>query len=114
MYITYYCLLRVLFASHSKIAHKFVKWASETLFIHQLGTTKQKYNLIARVKGVSYETIQELFSVNASSMPCIYLTYLGKVKDLREIMNIDSVYKFGLTKDMEDRKNGCCGVNRIN
>jgi hypothetical protein len=46
-------------------------------------------------------------------MPCIYLTFLGKVKDLRKIMNIDGkygdddfIYKFGLTKDFEQRKNG--------
>jgi hypothetical protein len=46
-------------------------------------------------------------------MPCVYLTHLGKVKDLRKLMNLDDkyndndcIYKFGLTKDLEDRKNG--------
>jgi hypothetical protein len=113
MFLTYYGLLRVLFASHSEKARKFAKWASEILFTHQFGTLEQKDKLVAKVKGVSYETIQELFSINARTMPCIYLTCLNRVKELRDIMNIDDkyddddfVYKFGLTKDFEQRKNG--------
>lgn len=60
-----------------------------------------------------YETIQELFSINAITLPCVYLTAFNTVKELRNIMNIDSkyfddsvVYKFGLTKSFESRKNG--------
>jgi len=113
LFLTYNGLLRVLFVSKSGRAEKFVNWASETLFTHQYGTNEQKDKLISKMKGVSYEAIQELFNTSARSMPCVYLTSLGYVKDLRSKMNIgnkyddkDVVYKFGLTKDFNQRKNG--------
>jgi hypothetical protein len=113
LYLTYTGLLRVLFVSRSGTADNFVEWASKTLFTLQMGTDDQKDKLISQVKGVSYETIQELFSVNARSMPCVYLTHMATVKNVRDIMDIDDkyadtdvVYKFGLTKDFEARKNG--------
>ena len=65
------------------------------------------------MKGVSYDAIQELFSVNARDLPCVYLTAFNTVGVLRKEMNIDMkysdndiVYKFGLTKSFEMRKNG--------
>jgi hypothetical protein len=68
---------------------------------------------VSKIKGVSYETIQELFSINARELPCVYLTAFNTVGKLREEMGIedkyndnDIVYKFGLTKSFESRKNG--------
>jgi hypothetical protein len=113
IYLTYIGLLRVLFVTRSRKTDNFIKWASEILFTHQLGTTKQKDTLIGKMKGVSYDRIQELFSINSRTLPCIYLTCLGSVKQLRNKMNLDNkykddeyIYKFGLTEDFEKRKNG--------
>ena len=113
LYLTYTGLLRILFASHSPNVKPFIKWATETLFTLQLGTLQQKDTLVSKIKGVSYETIQELFSINARNLPCVYLTAFNTVDKLREVMNIDIkfndndvVYKFGLTKSFETRKNG--------
>lgn len=92
---------------------KFLKWATNTLFTVQMGTTEQKDYLVSSIKGVSYENIQELFSINARELPCIYLTSLNRVDILRNEMNIDDsheddsiVYKYGMTKSFETRKNG--------
>jgi len=112
-HIKYSGFIRIIMTSKSNKAGKFIKWASETLFTTHLGTTKQKDKLIGKMKGVSYESIKELFNTSARSMPCIYLTSLARVKELRDIMDIsenyddnDIVYKFGLTKDFNQRKNG--------
>jgi len=113
LFLTYEGMLRLLFVSHSPNVKPFIKWATETLFIVQLGTTEQKDKLVSQIKGVSYENIQELFSVNARSLPCVYLTAFNTVDKLKDAMNINSnfpsdsvVYKFGLTKSFETRKNG--------
>jgi hypothetical protein len=113
MYLTYSGMLKVLFSSRSGKAKSFMQWATKTLFTVQMGTAKSKDKLVAKLKGVSYDAIQELFSTNACSTPCVYLTALGSVEALRASMNLpesyaaDSiVYKFGLTRDFEQRKNG--------
>ena len=113
LFLTYEGILRVLFVSKNNKTTNFIKWATETLFTCQMGTPEQKNKLVSHIKGVSYETIQELFSINARTLPCVYLTAFNTVKELRNIMNIDSkfqddsiVYKFGLTKSFESRKNG--------
>jgi hypothetical protein len=113
LFLTYNGIMRVLFASQSSTADKFLYWATNTLFAVQMGTEKQKNELVSNIKGVSYESIQELFSINAREMPCVYLTALNTVDVLRNEMNIDMsypndsiVYKFGKTIDFETRKNG--------
>ena len=113
LFLTYEGMLRVLFVSRNNKTTHFIKWATEKLFTIQMGTIEQKNKLVSHIKGVSYETIQELFSINARTLPCVYLTAFNTVKELRNIMNIDSkysddsvVYKFGLTKSFESRKNG--------
>lgn len=110
LFLTYTGLLRVLFASHKGHADKFIKWASETLFAAQMGTKQQKNIVIAKMLGVTPEVIKSVFSKTASTLPCIYLLYLGKVKDLREILDIDNeydddddVYKYGNTDDLDRR-----------
>jgi len=104
-------MLRVLFVSRNNTTSNFIKWAIEKLFIIHMGSVEQKNKLVSTIKGVSYETIQELFSINARSLPCVYLTAFNTVKELRNVMNIDNkysddsvVYKFGLTKSFTPMK----------
>ena len=85
----------------------------ETLLIAQMGTTEQKNQLASKITGVPYECIQQFFSASAMELPCIYLIHLNDVKTLRTHMNIPQsytdnmiVFKYGQTKDFEDRKNG--------
>jgi len=113
LYLTYEGILRVLFVSRNNTTTNFIKWAVEKLFTIQMGSIEDKNKLVSHIKGVSYETIQELFSINARSLPCVYLTAFNTVKELKNVMNIDNkhsedavVYKFGLTKSFESRKNG--------
>jgi hypothetical protein len=113
LFLTFEGMIRLLYVSRSKNAKVFRNWATETLFVHQMGTIEQKDKLLSKIKGVSYDTIQELFSINARTLPCVYLTAFNDVKTLRELMDISSeykdddiVYKFGLTKSFETRKNG--------
>lgn len=113
LYLTYHGMLKVLFNSRSGNAELFQDWATETLFTVQMGMIEQKDKLVSKLKGVSYESIQELFSINAREMPCIYLTALNTVEVLRDEMKIDScyandavVYKYGKTTSFETRKNG--------
>ena len=113
LYLTYEGILRVLFVSRNNTTSNFIKWAVEKLFTIQMGSIEDKNKLVSHIKGVSYETIQELFSINARSLPCVYLTAFNTVKELKNVMNIDDkyaddavVYKFSLTKSFESRKNG--------
>ena len=113
LFLTYEGILRVLFVSRNNKTSHFISWATKTLFTVQLGTKDQKDKLVSNIKGVSYAAIQELFSINARDLPCVYLTAFNTVSILRENMNIDKkysndsiVYKFGLTKSFEIRKNG--------
>ena len=106
-------MLRCLFVSRNNKTDYFIDWATKTLFVAQMGTIEQKDILVSKIKGVSYKAIQELFSINARDMPCVYLTAFNTVGVLRKEMNIDMkykdddiVYKFGLTKSFEIRKNG--------
>ena len=113
MFFTYTGLIRCLFVSRSKVVSNFIDWSMKTLFAAQFGTEKQKNKLVSNIKGISYDIINDLFSKNARSLPCIYLTSLNTVANLRNIMNIDNkynatdiVYKFGLSKDFDNRTNG--------
>ncbi len=113
LFLTYKGMLKVLYSSRSGNAELFQDWAEEILCTTQMGTVEQKNKLVSKLKGVSYDNIQELFSVHAREMPCIYLTSLNTVGVLRNEMKINSiyadndiVYKFGLTKSFESRKNG--------
>ncbi len=113
LFLTYQGMLRFLFITRNNKTTRFISWAVKTLFTAQMGTTEQKNELVAQIKGVSYESIQEMFSINARTLPCVYLTAFNTVDKLRKPMNINDthkddsvVYKFGLTKSFEQRKNG--------
>lgn len=112
LFLTYEGLMRVLFVSKNNKTSKFIKWAVNKLFTIHLGTDEQKNKLISKIKGIEYSRIQEFFSLTPHDISCIYLSSLNDVKTLREKMNIDMkypdssiVYKFGLTENLQRRKN---------
>lgn len=57
-----------------------------------MGSDDDKNQLIADIKGVSYETVQNLFAFCANAISCIYLTHLNTVQNLKTIMNINDTY----------------------
>jgi len=77
-----------------------------------MGTVQQKRELASKLLGIPYSDVKRLLNLQGI-VSCIYLTILGKVKDLRSDMNIDSSYsdedfvcKFGTTSNMVDRIQG--------
>ena len=110
LYLTYEGLLRVLFVSRNKHTASFRKWATAILFTHQMGTKEAKEGLAANLSGIDIKTFKAVFDTYATTFPCIYLMYLGTVKDLRATFGIDVhvvddlvVYKYGFTRDLGRR-----------
>ena len=110
LFLTYEGMLRVLFASHSPRVKPFVRWATEKLFVLQMGTRAQKTELVGSVMGISAKTVKEVFNADRNTLPCVYLFILGIAKDLRVSMNIDAKYpddsiiaKYGFTKELSRR-----------
>jgi hypothetical protein len=108
-FLTYNGMLRVLFGSHNNKADIFIKWATEKLFIIQMGTNEQKLKLRDTL-GVLPEAVKEVCKKSTSPISCIYLFSLGTVGSLRktfniptEINNTDIVIKYGRTEDLERR-----------
>lgn len=112
LYLTYVGLLRVLFASRNKKTEPFINWATKTLFTAHMGTSEQKTALVSNLLGVSSNAVKAVFNKSATKLPCIYLYSVGQVKFLKkslsipkEFKNEDFVYKWGMTRDIEDRNN---------
>ena len=110
LYLTYEGILRVLFASQSFNVEPFIKWATETLFIVQMGTPEQKTKQVSDILGCSAKVVKEVFNTDRNTLPCVYFFTLGFVKDLRTSMKIDNkhlddsvVAKYGFTKDLSRR-----------
>ncbi len=109
LFLTYNGILRVLFGSHNNKADIFIKWATEKLFIIQMGTNEQKLKLRDSL-GVLPEAVKEVCKKSTSPISCIYLFSLGTVASLRKTFNIseninnnDIVVKYGRTEDLERR-----------
>ena len=113
-YLTYTGFLRLLFIRKHPIANQFVRWATEKLFAIQFGTQEQKLELSAQISGVSIKSLKEYLNTTTSSMPVVYLFYLGQMKEVCEKMNIDrtkypnitdsfQVFKYGLTNNFKRR-----------
>jgi len=112
LFLTYKGMLRVLFVSKSGCADKFIDWATQILFTHQLGTPEQKTKLASDLMGISFDTVKQVLNKSPSKLSCVYLLILGTAKDLRKSMNIDAKYpddyiicKYGLSKDFLRRLN---------
>ena len=110
LFLTYTGLLRVLFVSRNDKTNKFVDWATKTLFTAQMGTKTQKTELVSNILGVSTESVKSVFDKTSRDIPCIYLFSIGKVSDLRELLDINEeyddneyVYKWGRTDDLKRR-----------
>ena len=110
LYLTYFGLLRVLFASHKKTTNKFINWATETLFTSHMGSLQQKSKLVANILGVPMEAVREVLSKTTNKISCNYLISIGRVKNLRKAFDIskkydddDYVYKYGMSDDLKRR-----------
>nr|WBF70252.1 hypothetical protein [Megavirus caiporensis] len=64
----------------------------ETLFTAHLGTQEQKNLLSSKLMGVSVDIVEQVFNKTSSTLPVIYLFTIGKVKDLRTVLDIDDEY----------------------
>lgn len=111
LFLTYNGILRVLFGSHNNKADMFIKWATEKLFIIQMGTNEQKLKLRDTL-GVLPEAVKEVCKKSTSPISCIYLFSLGTVASLKNTFNIntegnyndnDIVVKYGRTEDLDRR-----------
>jgi hypothetical protein len=109
LFLTYEGILRVLFVSKCGRANTFIKWATEKLFIIQMGTNEQKLKLRDSL-GVLPEAVREVCKKSTSPISCIYLFSLGTVGSLRKTFNIptdmkdnDIVVKYGRTEDLDRR-----------
>jgi predicted GIY-YIG superfamily endonuclease len=107
VYLTLAGLLRVSMVSQSKNANlmKTVNWMIRLFYVHQFGSANERMDLAAAL--TSFRCLHKI--------PGLYLVFIGKVKDLRDTMNIceeeyppgefNSAYvcKFGLTDDIQRR-----------
>lgn len=82
LFLTYMGLIKSIFSSYNFKTHKFIKWATETLFTCQLGDAECKRILAAGSLGVSAQVVKEMFKINGAETPCIYLIYIGNAKKL--------------------------------
>lgn len=113
IYLTYFGLVKMLITTRNKIAEQFQKWAMKTLFTIQMGNTIEKEELGTKILNINIETYRNVFKTHSTSLPCVYLTELGKVKDLKETFDISddiyknninsNIYKFGFTDDIDRR-----------
>jgi hypothetical protein len=108
IYLSYHGLVRLLMIRRHPIANHFQKWAMNTLFIHQFGTTEKKEELGADLLGIDLTTLRDFLRTSVDKIPCLYLFYLGDAGDLREkipngLENNRKMYKYGFTDDLERR-----------
>jgi predicted GIY-YIG superfamily endonuclease len=110
LYLTYEGMLRVLFASHSQKVKPFIKWATETLFTHQLGTKEEKKQLANKLLGCDIDESRKILKTSSCKISSIYLLTLGYVKDLRNSFQIPESFadnyilvKYGRTDNLERR-----------
>ena len=105
LFLTYEGMLRLLFASHSPKVKPFIKWATEFIFVSQLGNEEQKDNLASELLGVNSKTIKDVFKTNTSKTPCVYLYLIGNAKKIldNKYYDDDLLCKFGCTDDLPRR-----------
>ena len=110
LYLTYLGVIKVLMCARGDRAERFQEWAARVLFTMQMGDNDARDKVAAEALQVGQSTITEVFRKSAHRVPCVYLFELGKVRDLRSIMNLSNfsddnavVYKYGMTSDMARR-----------
>ena len=72
-YLTYQGFLRLLFVRRHPIAHKFCRWATETLFAAQYGTKEQRMEVTSQIMGVHINTIKDFMDTSTTSLSVIYI-----------------------------------------
>lgn len=110
IFLTYDGVLKILFSTKGDRGVRFRKWASNKLFILQMGSQDEKDKLAAEVLGVDHRTVVDTFRKSCGPVSCVYLFCIGKVKDMRQYFDLDQfasdedyVYKYGMTSDMGRR-----------
>jgi hypothetical protein len=100
-------MIKILYSSHSKKAKTFRTWATDTLFIVQMGTKDQKEELGSNLIGQSVKDVRAFLKTCAKKTSCIYRFSLGTAKTLRKTMNLPDeikddyiIIKFGLTDSL--------------
>lgn len=76
-----------------------------------MGDQHDKDILATECLNVNIKTVNEVFRTSKTTIPCVYLFKLGKVKDLKDTFNIeenkynddDYLYKYGMTSDIQSR-----------
>ena len=110
LFLTYEGLIKLLYISRNEKTKIFRSWITEKLFTIHLGTNNMKEELASNLLGVNTRTIKEVFKINSSKTPCVYLYLIGYAKDLLADSNIiytsrsdDILCKYGCTDDLERR-----------
>lgn len=105
LYLSYWGLVKMLFARRHSCAIAFQKWAIDTLFKQHVAAPPEPSTI-----GVSTKTLREVLSSNVTALPVVYLFGLGSAGDLRKQLNVpdnfpdsDIIVKFGLTNDLRRR-----------
>ena len=111
LYISYHGIIKLLYASKTGTADKFLSWMNKTLFTAQMGTYEQKEELASGLLGLTKDQLKRFLDASATPIPCIYRFALGTVKDLRKSMDIPKdipdnhiVIKYGRTDSLKRRK----------
>jgi len=81
-----------LFSCHSDNAIIIQDQILKILYSYYYGSNEQKKELVGKMMKMSLNHVKEVFT-SSGPVSCVYLFTLGKVKDLRESMNISNDYK---------------------
>lgn len=105
LYLTYEGMIKLLYVSRNDNARQFRRWATEKLFIMQMGDQSQRDTLAAELLGVNTQTIADVFRANSGKTPVVYLYMIGRATDLLDgnYTADDLLCKYGCTDDLPRR-----------
>lgn len=112
IFLTYNGLLKVVFESRSGIAKNFRSWATKVIYTAHMGTAQQRQEVSKTMLKADPKLVKTVLSKSVCGTPCIYLFFLGKVKDLKKLDFFKeilkdfiggSLYKWGRTIDLKRR-----------
>ena len=111
-YFTFIGLFRFLTIQKHPIVNQFLDWTEKHLFSQHITSPKEKFYFRWQINTMKINILQEYLNTATSSMPVVYLFYLGNMKDVCEKMNIDKtkyphitdsyqVFKYGSTDNFQ-------------
>lgn len=110
LFMTYEGMIKSLYSTRSKKAKGFRRWATETIFTHQMGSREQKEDLGSKLLGCSVDSIRNALKPYSAKLSSIYCFSLGTGETLRDSMKLpatikdeDIIIKFGYTDDLDRR-----------